>query len=53
MTKQTDISQLRGDCLLYRALGSRYCSREYRKLLRQFKMQFSMNRRGDCYERPY
>jgi len=30
--------------------GSQYCSREYRKLLQQFKMQSSMSRRGDCYD---
>lgn len=30
--------------------GSQYCSKEYRKLLQQFKMQSSMSRRGDCYD---
>ena len=30
--------------------GSQYCSREYMKLLRQFKMQVSMSRKGDCYD---
>jgi transposase InsO family protein len=30
--------------------GSQYCSREYRKILQQFKMQSSMSRRGDCYD---
>jgi transposase InsO family protein len=30
--------------------GSQYCSREYRNLLHQFKMQSSMSRRGDCYD---
>jgi transposase InsO family protein len=30
--------------------GSQYCSREYRKLLHQFKMKSSMSRRGDCYD---
>ena len=30
--------------------GSQCCSREYRKLLQQFKMPSSMSRRGDCYD---
>jgi putative transposase len=30
--------------------GSQYCSREYTKLLRQFKMRVSMSRKGDCYD---
>lgn len=30
--------------------GSQYCSREYRKLLEQFKMITSMSRKGDCYD---
>ncbi len=30
--------------------GSQYCSYEYQGLLRQFKMQPSMSRRGNCYD---
>ena len=30
--------------------GSQYCSRDYRKLLQQFKMKASMSRRGNCYD---
>ncbi len=30
--------------------GSQYCSKEYRKLLEQFKMETSMSRRGRCYD---
>ena len=30
--------------------GSQYCSKEYRKLLKQFGMQSSMSRRGNCYD---
>lgn len=30
--------------------GSQYCSYEYQALLRQFKMQPSMSRRGNCYD---
>ena len=30
--------------------GSQYCSRKYRKLLEQFKMQSSMSRKGNCYD---
>ncbi|VVE59594.1 integrase [Pandoraea sputorum] len=30
--------------------GSQYCSHDYQKLLRQFRMQASMSRRGNCYD---
>lgn len=30
--------------------GSQYCSHHYRRLLRQFKMQASMSRKGNCYD---
>ncbi len=30
--------------------GSQYCSRRFRKLIKQFKMQASMSRRGNCYD---
>ncbi|MCG2823998.1 MAG: IS3 family transposase, partial [Desulfobulbaceae bacterium] len=30
--------------------GSQYCSREYSNLLKKFKMQSSMSRKGDCYD---
>ena len=30
--------------------GSQYCSRKYRALLSQFKMQASMSRKGNCYD---
>jgi putative transposase len=30
--------------------GSQYCALEYRKLLKQFGMQASMSRRGNCYD---
>jgi transposase InsO family protein len=30
--------------------GSQYCSREYRKLLDQFKMLVSMSGKGNCYD---
>jgi putative transposase len=30
--------------------GSQYCSRSYRKLLRQFNMVASMSRKGNCYD---
>jgi putative transposase len=30
--------------------GSQYCSREYSKLLKRYKMQPSMSRKGDCYD---
>ena len=30
--------------------GSQYCSAEYRKLLKQFKMTASMSRKGNCYD---
>jgi putative transposase len=30
--------------------GSQYCALEYRKLLKQFGMQVSMSRRGNCYD---
>lgn len=30
--------------------GSQYCSHSYRTLLKQFKMQVSMSRRGNCYD---
>ena len=31
--------------------GSQYCSQAYQKLLRQFGMQVSMSRKGNCWER--
>ena len=31
--------------------GSQYCAHDYRKMLRQFGMQASMNRKVDCWER--
>jgi len=30
--------------------GSQYCSYDYQKLLKQFKMQPSMSRKGNCYD---
>lgn len=30
--------------------GSQYCSHEYSKALRQFKMRASMSRKGNCYD---
>lgn len=30
--------------------GSQYCAHDYRKMLRQFGMQASMSRKGDCWE---
>lgn len=30
--------------------GSQYCSHNYQKLLKQFKMQPSMSRKGNCYD---
>ena len=30
--------------------GSQYCSKSYQKLMRQFKMQPSMSRKGNCYD---
>ena len=30
--------------------GSQYCSHEYSKILRQFKMRASMSRKGNCYD---
>lgn len=30
--------------------GSQYCSHAYQKLLRQFGMQVSMSRKGNCWE---
>jgi len=30
--------------------GVQYCSREYRKLMDQFKMRASMSKKGDCYD---
>lgn len=30
--------------------GSQYCSLDYQKLLKQFKMQPSMSRKGNCYD---
>ncbi len=30
--------------------GSQYCSHEYQRLLRQFRMQVSMSRKGNCYD---
>lgn len=30
--------------------GSQYCSKRYRALLSQFKMQVSMSRKGNCYD---
>jgi len=30
--------------------GSQYCSQEYQCLLRQFGLEVSMSRRGDCYD---
>ena len=30
--------------------GSQYCSHEYSKLLKQFKMQSSMSGKGNCYD---
>lgn len=30
--------------------GSQYCSHDYQKLLKQFKMQPSMSRKGNCYD---
>lgn len=31
--------------------GSQYCAHAYQKLLRQFGMQASMSRKGNCWER--
>jgi putative transposase len=30
--------------------GSQYCSREYRKILRQFRFRVSMSRKGNCFD---
>ena len=30
--------------------GSQYCSRDYQKLIKQFGMQASMSRKGNCYD---
>jgi transposase InsO family protein len=30
--------------------GRQYCAYEYRRLMDQFKMRVSMNRKGDCYD---
>ncbi len=30
--------------------GSQYCSKKYRKMIKQFKMKASMSRRGNCYD---
>lgn len=30
--------------------GSQYCAHSYQRLLRQFKMQVSMSRKGNCYD---
>ena len=30
--------------------GSQYCSKRYRRLLRQHALQCSMSKRGDCYD---
>ena len=30
--------------------GSQYCSHDYQKLMKQFKMQPSMSRKGNCYD---
>ncbi len=30
--------------------GSQYCSAEYQGILKQFKMNTSMSRRGNCYD---
>jgi putative transposase len=30
--------------------GSQYCSHDYQKLLRQFGMQVSMSRKGNCWD---
>lgn len=30
--------------------GSQYCSRQYQKLMKQFKMISSMSRKGNCYD---
>lgn len=32
--------------------GSQHCALAYQKLLRQFAMQASMSRNGNCWERP-
>jgi transposase InsO family protein len=30
--------------------GSQYCALEFRKLLKQLRMQASMSRKGNCYD---
>lgn len=34
----------------YSDRGSQYCAHSYQRLLRQFKMQVSMSRKGNCYD---
>lgn len=36
--------------VLHSDRGSQYCARDYQKLLRQFGMQPSMSRKGDCWD---
>lgn len=36
--------------ILHSDRGSQYCAYHYRKLLRQFGMEASMSRRGDCWD---
>ena len=36
--------------ILHSDRGSQYCARDYQKLLRQFGMQPSMSRKGDCWD---
>lgn len=36
--------------ILHSDRGSQYCARDYQKLLKQFGMQASMSRKGDCWD---
>ena len=40
---------LRG-LILHSDRGSQYCAHDYQRLVRQFGMQCSMSRRGNCYD---
>ena len=36
--------------ILHSDRGSQYCAKDYQRLIRQFGMQYSMSRRGNCYD---